>query len=175
MITTIDELETRIRNAIHDAKAEAVNARRGGRKPDRLSQRLRHDECSEAQHQLATAFAARHGWKLSEAPFAIAKLAPPAIRRRQRDDDFGAWWTDSGVIDGCCVDPPFYYREPHRPWRPAAIAAHLYDWSHHRDKIADLARHLEISAEPISDFPSWWYPGWTTLVLYRRRSERNPS
>jgi hypothetical protein len=79
------------------------------------------------------------------------------------------WWINESYGNPDYLDHPFYYREPNRPWRPAAIATHLYDWPSYRDKVADLARRFDISAEPVSDFPSWWFPGWTTLVLYRRK------
>jgi hypothetical protein len=155
----VAELDTKFRELNKRIHAEA--------KANSRSQRLHalHAECRAIQRELATAFGARYGWKLSEASFELDKLA---CRRPDDEDD---WWNLRSWRRGHdfnCTDHPYFYREPQHPWRPAAIAAHLYEWPSKRDQVAELARRLGIAAEPISDFVSWWFPPWTTLVLFRR-------
>jgi hypothetical protein len=63
-------------------------------------------------------------------------------------------------------DHTYCYREASRPYRAAAVAAHLYNNS--VDHPGDLAERAERMGLTLSwpDFPSWWYPGRTALALY---------
>ena len=108
------------------------------------------------QHQLAVAFGERNGWRLSKQYFALSELATLGteedIRRTYRLR---------------YLDHPCYFREGQRP---AAIAAHLYKGRSSNEEIAAFAARLGIVAEAIADFPSWYYPSATRLVLYRRKA-----
>lgn len=109
------------------------------------------------QQRLAVLFGATRGWTLSRSDFTAAVLA-----RR-------------GLFDGrgTCADPwprelidhPFYYRKDRMA---SAVAAHLYGTfdATKRQNIAALAELKGLRATWPEDFPSWWLPGRTTLVVY---------
>jgi hypothetical protein len=63
-------------------------------------------------------------------------------------------------------DHSYYFREAQSPYRPAAVAAHLYGNSAAKPgDLAETATGLGLVLDWVTDFPSWWYPGWTSLAL----------
>jgi hypothetical protein len=61
-------------------------------------------------------------------------------------------------------DHGYYYRLDRCA---AAIAAHVYDWAPEKlEAAADWGAQRGLAVS-IPEFPSWWYPGRTTLLLWR--------
>ena len=122
----------------------------------------RQQELRALQHRLAVLFGAIHGWTLSRSDFTSAVLA-----RRGLFDGRGCradpWPRD-------LVDHPFFYRKDRMA---SAVAAHLYgtfDASKKQD-VASLAAAKGLQATWPKDYPSWWLPGGTTLVVYTPLAE----
>lgn len=110
--------------------------------------------------RLAVEFGRRHGWQLSDSAFAILTLRLGKARagqyRRNCDE------TIPGGHDGRLMDHPYYYR---KDGKAAAVAAHLYDWPTIADDCRVYAEQRGLTLL-VPDFPSWWFPGSTTLVVY---------
>jgi hypothetical protein len=138
-----------------------------------LPGRLRiYDEQNELAMMLAVEFGRRHGWQVSGRPFTIRQLRTQSYKTGDDDED------DSFGHDAI-FDHPYYYRESRGRYLPAALAVHVYDIRYHRKEIAAFAANHGLKARvvPEKEFPSWWYPGRTRLVLYlpprpRPRSRR---
>jgi hypothetical protein len=115
------------------------------------------------QRRLAVDFGATRGLTLSRSTFGLRTLAQGKqhdggqrfmLDGRRRNPDTGLFHTQ--------FDHPYFYR---RDRKAAAIAAHLYGMPNCREQCLALAADFSLSFE-IPDFPSWWNPGGTTLVLY---------
>jgi len=109
------------------------------------------------RHALARAFGARHGLAPTSGPFSIT-----ALREGRKP---GGWNSLQAAWDLHLTDHPTFYRTPDR--RAAAVAAHLYgltDETRWRCVAWAAAHRLDVAFP--TDFPSWWYPGWTKLVVY---------
>ena len=109
------------------------------------------------QQRLAVLFGATRGWALSRSDFTAAVLA-----RRGLFDGRGYYaepWSRE------LVDHPFYYRKDRMA---CAVAAHLYGTfdAAKRQDIAAFAELKGLQTTWPEDFPSWWLPGTTTLVVY---------
>jgi hypothetical protein len=96
------------------------------------------------QAQLAAEFGRRRGWKRS-------RSSPSSVYR----DLFGA----PELMR--LIDNPYFYCMPNRRY---AIASHVYNYD--RDEDRALAAKHNLTVEHITDFPSWWYPGETKLVVW---------
>lgn len=72
-------------------------------------------------------------------------------------------------------DHPFYYRDRETE-RAAAIAVHLYGWQFPstQQHVREFARKSKLNYS-LPDEESWWYPGWTKLVLYTSKWGPEPS
>jgi hypothetical protein len=156
-ISTSDALEISLLiSAMADKRALIAETRTVPRL-NALQQELR-----TLQQRLAVLFGAIHGWTLSRSDFTSAVLA-----RRGLFDGRGCradpWPRD-------LVDHPFFYRKDRMA---SAVAAHVYgtfDAARQKD-FAGLAAAKGLHAEWPEDFPSWWVPGRTTLVLYTPLAE----
>lgn len=130
--------------------------------PEMVSERRdRHAEARELQQQLAADFGRRHGWQLSPTRFFLTTLARGGVF--DRDDVDLALGGDEGH-EG--YDHPYFYRVNRRA---RALAVHLYDAKDRQGEILTWAKDRGLQAS-FPDYPSWWYPGQTTLVLYERVS-----
>jgi hypothetical protein len=113
-----------------------------------------------AQYRLATDFGAARGWRLSDARFTLRVIAEGKqhdggrLFDRYRNPNAGDFHDN--------FDHPYYYRNNRRA---AAIAAHLYNYPGNRLACERLAGAFGLRFE-VPDFPSWWNPGSTTLVVY---------
>ena len=109
------------------------------------------------QQRLALLFGATHGWALSRSDFIAAVLA-----RRGLFDGRG-YYAEPWPRE--LFDHPFYYRKDRMA---SAVAAHLYG-TFDAAKWQDIAAFAELKGLRTTwpeDFPSWWLPGRTTLVVY---------
>lgn len=107
------------------------------------------------------AFAAARGWTLARRRFTLAELAGG---RRVNTYDRYLWRAG--------IDHDLHFRIGRRP---VAILAQPYpgdpDMARLRESVArgDVPLRLETPPEP-----SWWYRGWTEMVLIRRADPDAP-
>ena len=127
-------------------------------------QRLDHHKAVQA-HAAALAsdrtwmvreFARRHGWwHRRDDHFTRAMLTEQRRRRRPSDGDYRGW-----------SDHDYFLRDAEGA--PAAVVGHPYDLSTVERRVA-LARGADAYGLRVTfpdDFPSWWYPGRTAIVLF---------
>jgi hypothetical protein len=124
----------------------------------------------EIERILADEFGRRYGWKLSPAPFTLTQLA------RQRRKRYGYSSEIPSLMPG--IDHPCYYRAQrwfnyHHRW-PAALAVHLYGWPRSRPDVEHLCELHGLTYERITNYPSWYYPGQTELIVYRSALDAEP-
>lgn len=112
---------------------------------------------SATKERLADEFGRRRGWKRSKA-------------RLHRYRMNGASLIIGPLELGERLDHVYLYWIPET--RRHAIVSHVYE--HQADYPSDAAfaaKHNLIVDYP-TDFPSWWYPGRTTLVVWREQETR---
>jgi len=109
------------------------------------------------QQRLAVLFGANRGWTLSRSDFTLAVLAWRGLFDCR--DYYAEPWPREPV------DHPFYYRKDRMA---SGVAAHLYGTfdAAKRQDIAAFAELKGLRTTWPEDFPSWWLPGRTTLVVY---------
>ena len=144
-----------------DALAHRIRELEPGPANETLGQQIsRTFEANALRHRLAAEFGLAHSWYLSKTRFSIRCLA----RRGHHDgsDNDPSFFFD----DGDMFDHSYHYRTPNR--RAAAIATHFYNSSGdaRRSEITSWAAAHDLAAT-FPEFPSWWFPGWTTLVRYQ--------
>ena len=108
------------------------------------------------RQRLAVLFGERHGWHLSKSAF-----SPSVLARRGLFNGRG-YHVDPWPRE--LVDHGYFYR---RDRKAAAVAAHLYgtfDAAKRQDTEATAALHGLRATWP-EDFPSWYLPGRTTLIV----------
>jgi len=116
---------------------------------------LQQDQQATRQ-RLAVLFGKRHGWRLSRSDF-----SPSVLARRGafngRGNHFDQW-------PRALVDHGYFYRKDRKA---AAVASHLYgdfDAAKRQDTEATAALYGLRVTWP-EDFPSWYLPGRTTLIV----------
>lgn len=110
------------------------------------------------RRRLALDFGERYGWQFSPSRFDLLTLA------QGKCHNGGRYGREHGVPDRALDHPRFYKRGR----RAAAIATHLYGWSRDdevRRECRALAAHYGLTLL-VPDFPSWHFPGNSTLVVY---------
>lgn len=143
-----EELGVKLLDAMR--RSEAAEKEKLAAGTPEWSERLRlRVRWGNLQREAAVKFGSLFGGKLTK-PFSFQSLV--AGRRRE-----SSWMV---LTDSETTDHPFYYQ---RDRRPAVIAAHLY--SDDVDRVREFARENRVLLW-LPDFPSWHYPGYTTLVAY---------
>jgi hypothetical protein len=136
--TSHDEIAA-LASAVTDYQEKLRDAK-GYPRIDALQQDLR-----ATRQRLAVLFGERHGWRLSRSDF-----SPSVLARR-------GWPRE-------LVDHGYFYRKDRKA---AAVAAHLYgtfDAAKRQDTEATAALYGLRVTWP-EDFPSWYLPGRTTLIV----------
>jgi hypothetical protein len=133
-----DEIVAALLADIHD-KSRAAAVRRVARK-----------------RRLAIEFGEKYGWRLSEKRFGLLALKRRSVFSMIRDD---ADVSDDHLPHEL-FDHPYFYRVDRKA---VAIAAHPYGFN--KNACDDFAKRHGLKLE-VPDFPSWWYPNATTLVVY---------
>ena len=108
------------------------------------------------RQRLAVLFGERHGWRLSRTDFSPSVLARHGLFNG-RGYHVDPWPRE-------IVDHGYFYREDRKA---AAVAAHLYgtfDVAKRQDTEATAALYGLRVTWP-EDFPSWYLPGRTTLII----------
>ena len=114
------------------------------------------------RQRLAVLFGERHGWHLTRSGF-----SPSVLARRGLFNGRG-YHVDPWPHE--LVDHGYFYRKDRKA---AAVAAHLYgdfDAAKRQDTEATAALYGLRVAWP-EDFPSWYLPGRTTLIVCTPLSE----
>jgi hypothetical protein len=111
----------------------------------------------ELIREAAESFAKLNGWKCG-ASFHPAQLARGSTQRKRNE------WDDG---DHELFDHPMYFREPARPYRPAAIVAQPYGTPVGKAMIIALNLGLELHW-PSNLTASWWFPGSTRFYCCTR-------
>lgn len=109
------------------------------------------------RHRLMIDFGAQFGWKPSHTEFGLKTLSQGKMHGNMGygDNPYSGSFHDQ-------FDHPYYYRHERKA---AAIAAHLYNYPTNRESCLELAELYNLRLI-VPDFPSWWFPGFTTLVAY---------
>jgi hypothetical protein len=110
------------------------------------------------------AFANLNGWRLTNAEFTTRVLATSKVHAGS-----GRHWDEGRSADSYqheFMDHAEFFRESAKPYRAAAIVAHLYNceadvhsWALERGLHAHVPPRLKAS---------WYYPGATLIVCYTR-------
>jgi len=116
---------------------------------------LQQDQHATRQ-RLAVLFGERHGWHLSKSAFSPSVLARRGLFNG-RGYHVDPW-------PRALIDHGYFYRKDRKA---AAVAAHLYgtfDAANRQDTEATAALYGLRVTWP-EDFPSWYLPGRTTLIV----------
>ena len=122
------------------------------RLPDHAWLPLQH-EIDEHRRAIVRAYATARRWRVTNAYFSLDMLRT-GRKQRRRGDSFGR--------EHAVLQHPYWFRVGRVP---AAIVVHPYDLDHQATVKWAAARDLVLTVP--DDFPSWWDPGWTTLVELR--------
>jgi hypothetical protein len=147
-----------------------LRGRRGKYEPHRhgYDQPYRSDEI---RHLLASEYGRRHGWRRTRREFHWGQLT-----RGSNQSSIHEEWLQDWPRNGEPTDHPYYFRDNLRPWRPSAVIGHSYNWdgaSGWLEQKADrlCQRHI-LTMKVETDFPSWWVPGDTTMLVFTRDEAR---
>ena len=108
------------------------------------------------RHWMTCEFVRRHGWKFRRDDHFTQDMLADRRRRRRAYEQGGIGWSDHD----------YYLRDA--AGFPAAVAGHPYDADRpgRREKYRQWAAEYGLVVSFPDDFPSWWYLGRTTLVLF---------
>ena len=153
--TSPDEIAA-LASAVTDCQQKFCDAK-DQRQSDAMYQDLR-----ATRQRLAMLFGERHGWRLSKSDF-----SPSVLARRGLFNGRG-YHVDPWPRE--LVDHGYFYRKDRKA---AAVAAHLYgnfDAAKRQDTMATAALY-GLCVTWLEDFPSWYLPGRTTLIVCTPRGE----
>jgi hypothetical protein len=123
------------------------------------------DITKDARERVVQAFAQKRGWRISRRVFTLRQMRVGAPHRSVTDFFLSS--------DPQLFAHPYYFRHTERPYRPAAIVAHLYRSESDIPSIAAEAALLGLRAERLAF--SWWYPPNGCLaVCYTRALDHPP-
>jgi hypothetical protein len=142
--------ETEITDAV-----TKIAAHEGPPLKDWRAERVRWTEIRGLQRQLADEFGRRNGWQHSDKWFSLCTLVRNGVYETETCPQYPA--------EGDYIDHPYWYRSKRRA---RALAVHLYSATGRHNDITAWAASNGMRASFPTDFPSWWYPRWTTLVVY---------
>lgn len=132
----------------------------------RLADRAFH----EARDEAITEFAASRGWKRAQHRFTLPMLAAGRPGRNTTNDYCWSPQLDMERNTTLAWDHPFFFRDPHRPYRPAGVVVHLYSCKPDPENkyAAQLAAIYGLNFEPLPW--SWYYPGECLAGVYTRNA-----
>lgn len=108
-------------------------------------------EMDNMRTSLATEFGCRQGWTYRQ----YDRISP---------GDLSGRWT--APEDDPLVSNAYTFRHP--DGSPAAIVGHVYGTAPNEtcNVLTKRGETLALSVSFATNFPSWWYPGRTTLVVF---------
>lgn len=127
----------------------------------RREKRNLEEECSAIQRRLRDELAAVRGWAIAQSHFGFAELATGKRPRRIRNVPWSALDV-SGLLDHA-----ERFRDPVRPFRPAALLTHS-DRTDDRAPFEELAAAAGLAVEFLPW--SWYYPSRCVAALFTRPS-----
>ena len=156
---TAVEMAARLRDLIPSIEQLPSNASPAERRDHRLLEESRSLERRALKYRLAFDFGKQYGWKQSSREFTPMVLARGGVWDRECYGARGLWPREF-------ADHPYFYRMGRNA---AALASHPYDVT----KATKIAAKAWAEANGLTvafpdDFPSWWFPGDTTLVVFTR-------
>ena len=108
-------------------------------------------------------FGVLHGWRIARCVFTLDQLAQNRkVPNREEGRDFGSL---GQMVSPCHIDWPSFYT---LRGSPVAITAQYYDATVHRKRLDAECKKRRLVWQEVTDFPSWHYPGRTTLILITR-------
>jgi hypothetical protein len=154
---TPDELANRISTLLHALAANPMpdNATEDEKRHARRDHNNYQRELRIIQDRLAQDFGKLHGWKLTDKEFTAKVLAEHKMHGGRDDWGGDRRWPSF-------VNHPFFYRLNRRA---VAVVAHDYNMPVTLPKAQAWATEHGLAVTLPTDFPSWWYPGSTTLVV----------
>lgn len=159
---SVDEMAAQLQKLLESQAPLSANASAAERHRHQYAERRRSMNIAALRQQLATEFQRCHNWQLSNKAFSPLVLAR------------GGVWDGRGICAIACwpvefADHPFFFR---RHTRAAALVSHPYNCTPVQQEAAKIwADQQGLSVSFPKDFPSWWYPGSTTLVAFTPRTE----
>lgn len=124
--------------------------------PNQREERRRSNKARELKMSMAETFGEHIGMKLAPTRFSLRALSEGMVHGKE--------WENHKGTDYRYFDHAYFYRKTDKT--AGAIAAHLYNVP------ADIEEKAAGAGLKVSfpDFPSWHYPGRTTLVMYQAAS-----
>jgi len=119
---------------------------------------IAQDAHYEFQAQIIHEFAAVRGWLVAKHPFSVDQLKQ-ARHARHFPADFGGFSYDCSSFDH-----PEWFRWPGKPYRPAAIAVHVYAKNFDACQVVADREGLNFEELPWS----WYWPCETLAGVYTR-------
>lgn len=116
--------------------------------------------------KLAKLFAERMGWQWTQRSFDVGDMCRvPSLERSQFYSDYHEFHYHG-------FDHSWFYRAKainSRHSYPVAIVAHPYDFNKTgRADCEELVRRQpRLMFTHVTDFPSWWLPGYTELLVWQ--------
>jgi hypothetical protein len=140
------------------ADAIRVQQRAAHRQAPRHHLYTLEEEICRLRSLLIDIFAQQHGWRHSQAWFTPSMLARGGVCYSP--------WRSGPDWSGEFIDHSYCFRTPDR--RAAGFATNPYglQWTVTHPAIQAFCEHYRLSAAIPRDFPSWWYPGRTTLIVF---------
>jgi hypothetical protein len=118
-------------------------------------ERATREQVEEIEERLVTEFGRRRGWERCETDLR-------SIYRDFLPEFTGQHW------DHRCLDQPYVYRVP---GHGIAIVNNIGDCDQRMsDETRSFADEYDLTVEYVTDFPSWYRPGETELVVWYLRS-----
>lgn len=122
------------------------------------------DVTQAARERVVQTFADKRGWRVSRKVFTLRQMRVGAPHRSVADFFLSS--------DPQLFAHPYYFRHAERPYRPAAIVAHLYRTETDMPDIAAEAALLGLHAERLAF--SWWYPPNGCLAICYTKAQVQP-
>jgi hypothetical protein len=140
--------------------ADAIHAAQNpqAKRAPRYQLQALNAEVERLRTRLIEIFAWRKGWRHSQAWFTPAMLARGAVPYNP--------WRSGPNWSGEFIDYSYCFRTPDR--RAAALATNPYGlhWTADHPSIRAFCERYGLRATIPTDFPSWWFPGRTTLIVF---------
>ncbi|CAK0750210.1 hypothetical protein CCP1ISM_3760002 [Azospirillaceae bacterium] len=160
---TAFELAEQLRGLIREPAPPLPDAPAVEQRQFPLAEQRRSMERRILKYRLASEFGKRHGWRLTNRDFTPMVLARGGVWDRHCGDARSHWPREF-------TDHPFFYRSGNRA---SALVSHPYGMSAAiRNAARTWADRNGLSVAFPEDFPSWWYPGDTTMVVFTRAAAR---
>jgi hypothetical protein len=159
-LETLAELHAQWQRSARDYSSIDRSAKRVARLADHTFHEARAEAIAE--------FAASRGWKQGKRQFTLPMLASGRPGRSTTDDY--CWSPDLNLKTTLAWDHPNFFRETHRPYRPAGVVVHVYarapDQCQYANELAAIYG-LNFEALPWS----WYYPGGCLAGVYTRKAD----